>query len=373
MKTPLTRMFNIDIPLFAFSHCRNVVAEVSKAGGMGVLGAAGFSAERLEEELRWLDAQGHPYGVDLLIPQTHQDVGSHKPTVDELIPASHRDFVNTLLDNAGVPRLPESDRTVLIEDQAREINMTPREAQDLLEVALAHPIKLFVNALGVPPAHSVKRLQAKGVRVGALVGSLAHARAQLEAGVDFIVAQGSEAGGHTGTITSMVLWPQVVDLAGNVPVLAAGGVGRGRQMAAAMALGAAGVWCGSVWLGTTESELDPVLSQRFFEARAEDAVQTRALTGKSCRALRSLYTDAWDRPGAPPTLPMPLQTLLWLEPRLRAQRAQARDWMSYPVGQLVGDLKGPTTTRAVIHGMLEEFLDSVEQLKSCLDDGHPAE
>jgi len=368
MKTPLTHMFGIDIPLFAFSHCRNVVAEVSKAGGMGVLGAAGFSAEHLDEELRWLDAQGHPYGVDLLIPQAHQDIGSHKPTIDELVPDTHRDFVNALLDDAGVPKLPDSDRASLIADQAREINMTPREAEELLEVALAHPIKLLVNALGVPPRHSVERLHVKGIRVGALVGSLAHARAQLQAGIDLIVAQGSEAGGHTGTITSMVLWPQIVDLAGSVPVLAAGGVGRGRQMAAALALGAAGVWCGSVWLGTTESELDPILRQRLFDARAEDAVQTRALTGKPCRALRSLYTDAWDRSDAPPKLPMPLQTLLWLEPRLRVQRARARDWMSYPVGQLVGDLKGPTTTRAVIHDMLEEFLDSVERLKSCVDD-----
>jgi NAD(P)H-dependent flavin oxidoreductase YrpB (nitropropane dioxygenase family) len=162
----------------------------------------------------------------------------------------------------------------------------------------------------------------------------------------------------------MILWPQIVDLAGAVPVLAGGGIGRGSQMAAALALGAAGVWCGSVWLGARESELDPELRQRFFEARSEDAVQTRALTGKPCRALRSKYTEAWDRPDAPRPLPMPLQTLLWLEPRLRAQRGHAHDWMTYPVGQVVGDLHEPTSCRDIIRGMLEEFADCVDRLNA---------
>ena len=374
MKTAITEMLGIDLPLFAFSHCRNVVAEVSKAGGMGVLGAAGFSPGHLQEELAWLDAnvEGHPYGVDLLIPHNHEDVGARKLSLDEILPAAHREFVTRILDEAGVPRLPEKEARGLIEEQAREINMTPREALRLLEVCLTHPIRLVVNALGTPPAKTVRALQARGIRVGSLVGSAAHARAQIEAGVDLLVAQGSEAGGHTGTITSMVLWPQVVDLAGPVPVLAAGGIGRGRQMAAALALGASGVWCGSIWLGTRESELDPDMQQRLFQARAEDAIQTRSLTGKPCRALRSRYTDAWEGRDAPAPLSMPVQTLLWLEPRLRAQRARARDWMTYPVGQIVGDLREPTTTRGVIMDMLEEFVEAVEKLSACLGEPLPA-
>lgn len=374
MKTLITKMFGIELPLFAFSHCRNVVAEVSKAGGMGVLGAAGFSPEHLDEELAWLDAHvdGHPYGVDLLIPQKHADLGSCKLSLDELLPRAHREFVTRILDEAGVPRLPEAQARDLIEEQARELNMTPRQAQRLLDVCLTHPIHLVVNALGTPPAETVQALQSRGIRVGSLVGSAAHAKAQIEAGVDMLVAQGSEAGGHTGTITSMVLWPQVVDLAGHVPVLAAGGIGRGRQMAAALALGASGVWCGSIWLATRESELDADLQQRVFEARAEDAVQTRSLTGKPCRALRSRYTEAWEDRNAPAPLPMPVQTLLWLEPRLRAQRAHARDWMTYPVGQIVGDLRGPTTTRGVILDMLEEFVEAVEALSECIGEAADA-
>jgi NAD(P)H-dependent flavin oxidoreductase YrpB (nitropropane dioxygenase family) len=366
MKTPITDMLGLELPLFAFSHCRDVVAEVSKAGGMGVLGAAGFSAERLEEELQWLDGhtEGRPYGVDLLIPNTHQDVGERKSDYEDLLPLGHRQFVTRLLDDAGIPALTGSDSAEKLRARAHEINMTPREAQTLLEVCLRHPIKLVVNGLGTPPTATVRALQAQGIRVGSLVGSSSHTKAQIDAGVDLLVAQGCEAGGHTGTITSMVLWPQIVDMAGKIPVLAAGGIGRGRQMAAALALGAAGVWCGSIWLGTRESELDPELQQRFFEARSEDAVQTRAITGKPCRALRSRYTEAWEQPSAPKPLQMPLQTLLWLEPQLRAQRAHAREWMTYPVGQLVGDLRAPTATRDVVRGMLEEFVDTLERLNA---------
>jgi NAD(P)H-dependent flavin oxidoreductase YrpB (nitropropane dioxygenase family) len=366
MKTRTTAMFDIDLPLFAFSHCRDVVVEVCKAGGMGVLGAAGFSPTKLAEELRWIDehVDGRPYGVDLLIPAKHKDVGDHKLSLEEAVPADHRRFVSRVLDEAGVAGLPVAEAQELILTGAREINMTPRDAETLLEVCLNHPIKLLVNGLGTPPADTVRLLQSRGIRIGSLVGSIAHAKAQLDVGVDIIVAQGCEAGGHTGTITSMILWPQVIDLAGDVPVLAAGGIGRGSQMAAALALGAAGVWCGSVWLGARESELDPELRQRFFEARSEDAIQTRALTGKPCRALRSRYTEAWDRPDAPRPLPMPLQTLLWLEPRLRAQRAHARDWMTYPVGQIVGDLKEQTSCRDVVRGMLEEFAGCVERFNA---------
>jgi NAD(P)H-dependent flavin oxidoreductase YrpB (nitropropane dioxygenase family) len=190
---------------------------------------------------------------------------------------------------------------------------------------------------------------------------------QMAAGVDLLVAQGSEAGGHTGTISSMVLWPQVVDAAAPLPVLAAGGIGRGRQMAAALALGAEGVWCGSIWLGTTESELTADLRERFYAARSEDAVQSRAITGKPCRTLKSRFTEAYEQPGAPKPLPMPLQSIAITEARLRFERAHAKEWLSYPVGQIVGDMKGDTTVRQVVQEMLAEFADSVERLGTLID------
>jgi NAD(P)H-dependent flavin oxidoreductase YrpB (nitropropane dioxygenase family) len=365
MKTRLTELFNIELPIFAFSHCRDVVVEVSKAGGMGVLGVAGYSAPRVAQELSWIDAHigGRPYGIDMLIPGTYRDVGAAKRDLESLLPAAHREFVRGICDRAGLPRLPEQDNATLMQEAMREINMTPQESHELLQVALKHPIKLVVNALGTPTQETVRALQALGIKVGSMVGKLDHATAQLAAGVDLLVAQGTEAGGHTGSITSMVLWPQIVDAAGSVPVLAAGGIGRGRQMAAALVLGAEGIWCGSIWLGTQQSELDADMKGRLYAARSEDAVQTRALTGKPCRALKSKYTAAWEEAGAPAPLPVPLQTLLWQEPRLRAQRSRASEWMTYPVGQIVGDMAGDTTVRDVVRGMLEEFSDAVERLQ----------
>jgi NAD(P)H-dependent flavin oxidoreductase YrpB (nitropropane dioxygenase family) len=365
MKTRITELLGIELPIFAFSHCRDVIVEVSKAGGMGVLGVSGHSAERVEQELQWIDAHigGRPYGVDLLIPSTYQKVADGKLDLDRLLPEKQRAFVRGLCDRAGLPPLPEHEAAQLIQEAAREINMTPEEGEALLQVALRHPVKLVVNALGTPPKEKVRELQARGIKVGSLVGKADHAAAQVAAGVDLLVAQGTEAGGHTGSITSMVLWPQIVDLVAPLPVLAAGGIGRGRQMAAALALGAEGIWCGSIWLGTRQSELDPDMKARLFNAKSEDAIQTRALTGKPCRALKSLYTDAWEQADAPNTLPMPLQTLLWTEPRLRSQRAHAVDWMTYPVGQIVGDMQGETSVREVVQELLEEFLQSVERLQ----------
>lgn len=369
MKTPLTEMFGIELPIFAFSHCRDVVVEVSKAGGMGVLGVANFSAEQLELELRWIDRHvgGRPYGIDILVPNRYQKMQPGKVDVQAMLPKTHWDFVKQICDAGGLDAIPEVDAGVLLATEAAHINMTPDEAEELLQICLQHPVKLVVNALGTPPRDRVVALQARGIRVGSMVAKPEHARAQIQAGVDVLIAQGTEAGGHTGDIASLVLWPEIVDLAAPLPVLAAGGVGNGRQMAAALALGASGVWCGSVWLGTRESELSPQMKDRMFEAGAADAVRTRALTGKPCRALRSLYTEAWDAEGAPKPLPMPLQTLLWVEPRARADRSEAKEWMTYPVGQVVGTMKEETSVRAVIQGMLGEFIDAIARLSALVE------
>jgi NAD(P)H-dependent flavin oxidoreductase YrpB (nitropropane dioxygenase family) len=367
MKTSATAMLGIELPIFAFSHCRDVVVEVSKAGGMGVLGAAGFDPEHLEEELNWIDARvgDKPYGVDVLIPNTYAKVGTSELNLEKVLPEEQRRFVTRLCDEAGLPPLPEGEAQSLLQKEARQLNMTPEQARQLLDVAVRHRgVKLIVNALGTPPREEVARLKALGFKVGSLIGKADHVKSQIDAGVDLLVAQGTEAGGHTGSITSMVLWPQIVDLAGSIPVLAAGGIGRGKQMAAALVMGAAGVWCGSIWLGTRQSEVDPLVKERFFAAKSEDAIQTRALTGKPCRALRSKFLDAWDKTDAPSTLLLPLQTLVGLEARLRAQRGKAKDWMSYPVGQIVGDMQAETTVRDVVQGMLEEFIESVERLNA---------
>lgn len=366
MKTPICELFGIETPIFAFSHCRDVVVEVSKAGGMGVLGVSGFSAEQLERELRWIDDHigGKPYGIDILMPGSYEAVADQKKIDASEIrfPEGHVAFLNALAEAAHLPPLPEEQKRKIIEHELAHINMTPQEGAELFEIALSHPIKLVVSALGPPPKEMVDRAHSRGILVGALVGSAAHVPVQLERGVDVIVAQGTEAGGHTGTISSMVLWPQVVDAAGGIPVLAAGGVGSGRHIAAAFALGTQGVWCGSVWLGAAESELSADMKQRLFETRAEDAIQTRCMTGKPCRVNRSLYTDAWSAPGAPSPLKLPLQPMLSAEFRERVTRAGATQYMTYPVGQVVGTMSAPTDVRTILRDMLEELATTFERL-----------
>lgn len=370
MRTAVCEMFGIDVPIFAFSHCRDVVVEVTRAGGMGILGASGYDREHLAEELRWIDAHvdGKPYGVDLLMPSRYEKVAPvQRRSLDELLPQAQRDFVTALMDHAGVPPLPPELRQQLLDDYNQKINMTPDDAAGLVDMALQFPVKLVVSALGVAPQDMIDLIHARGVKVGALVGKVEHAVQQKEAGIDVLIAQGSEAGGHTGSVSSLVLWPQVVDAVAPLPVLAAGGIGRGRQMAAALALGAEGVWCGSIWLGTAQSELLPEMKQRLYEARSEDAIQTRALSGKPCRALRSAFTDAWTQSGAPKTLPMPLQTMLVAEAKLRYERARDNRFLTYPVGQVVGDMRHESTCRQVVQDMLREFVDACERVTRLLD------
>jgi NAD(P)H-dependent flavin oxidoreductase YrpB (nitropropane dioxygenase family) len=362
MKTKLTEMFGIETPIFAFSHCRDVVVEVSKAGGLGVLGVGYYTAEQLERELKWIDdhIEGKPYGVDLLMPNNADEgVETRKMHVEDL-PTEQVEFLRKALDAAGIPRLPENDD--LLQEEVSKITMTKAESLACLETALKHPIKLVVNALGTPPKEMVDRVHAMGIKVGSLVGKVDHALAQKEAGVDLLVAQGSEAGGHTGTISSMILWPSVVDAVAPIPVLAAGGIGRGRHMAAALALGCEGIWCGSIWLGTRQSDLIPEMKERLYQAKAEEAVQSRSRTGKPARLLKSRLTQIWEEPGAPKFLPMPYQTMVNTEPRLRIERARSKEWLTCPIGQIVGDMKEEATVKQVIFDILNEFADTSERM-----------
>ncbi len=369
MRTALCEKLGCELPIFAFSHCRDVVVEVTKAGGFGVLGAATFSPEQLEAELRWIDQHvaGRPYGVDVIIP-TKYDHEAERTTEDleNLIPDGHRAFMDKILDDAGVPLLPADERERVHRDIVNgRGNMTPDGARRLLHVALTHPqVKLVVSALGSPPPDVMAQLRAAGVMVGAMCGKGEHAARHVAAGVDVIVAQGTEAGGHTGEIATMVLVPQVVAACGDkVAVLAAGGIAKGSQIVAALALGAQGVWCGTLWLGTRESELDPFEKEVLFATRTEDAVRRRARTGKPVRMIKSAMSEAWEQPGAPKYLPTPLQGILYNEAHARVVRAKRKDLYSFPAGQVVGMLTEETSVRDVMVQLQTEYLDTMERLR----------
>jgi NAD(P)H-dependent flavin oxidoreductase YrpB (nitropropane dioxygenase family) len=369
--TAATDLVGIDLPIFAFSHCRDVVAAVSKAGGMGVLGAVAHSPEQLDIDLTWIEQEvkGRPFGVDLLVPEKFagaEEGGFDRSQLRDLVPEEHREWLDDLLDRYHVPPAPDDDTTV-----GRGIGgmrVDPKSMAPLLDVLFAHDTSLVASALGPPPAHFIERAHAAGIPVAALAGTVDHARKHAEAGADLIVAQGTEAGGHTGTIATMVLVPEVVDAVGPTPVLAAGGIARGRQLAAGMALGADGVWCGSVWLTTEEAETPPSVKEKFLHAGLGDTVRSRSLTGKPARMLRTPWTDEWEKPDGPGPLPMPIQPLLIGDAMWRIHRVAdkpgtgANDLVTYFVGQVVGTMNRVQPTRQVVLEMIEEFVDTLDRL-----------
>ncbi len=380
MKSKLCARLGIEFPLFAFSHCRDVVAAVSRAGGMGVFGAGSHTPEQLEVELAWIDAHvdGKPYGVDLVVPENMavQDEHVTATALAQKIPAQYWDFIGNLLESHGVSAAgfgPE-DRGKM----GDQLTVMPDVAEATMDVCFRYPIKLIANALGVPPQSMIDRARKHGVPVAALVGAKEHALRQAEAGVDILVVQGTEAGGHCGEVSTLVLVPEVVRaLKGrfdDVAILAAGGIMTGRQMAAVMALGADGAWTGSVWLSTTESEVTETLRDKFIAASSRDTVRSKGRTGKYCRQLRSDWTAAWESPDSPGTLPMPFQHIMSMPAFERIDKAAdngvegARALSSYFVGQGIGLVDSVKSARQVFQEFVEDFADGFEDLRCFVED-----
>lgn len=367
MAFKMTEMVGCEFPLFAFSHCRDVVAAVSRAGGFGVLGAVSFTPEQLEHELAWIDdnVDGKPYGVDVLIPEVQAvDMSISADEVVAQIPAKYRDFTARILQEAGIGS-----------DKAKPLGGGQRPntslGAELLEVSFNHPVRLIANALGTAPASMIEAGKKHGIPVAALVGAKEHALKQVEAGVDIIVAQGGEGGGHCGEVSTIVLIPEVIEAIGaagaDIPVLAAGGIMNGKQMAGMMAMGAAGAWTGSVWLATNESETTEVFRQKMIEADSRGTIRSKHRTGKFSRQLRSAWHGKWEEAGVP-ALPMPLMMLL-SEPALRAIDAaaiggneQAQELSTYFVGQGVGLVREMRGAGAVVQDFKSEFGEALEDM-----------
>jgi NAD(P)H-dependent flavin oxidoreductase YrpB (nitropropane dioxygenase family) len=373
MNSKICELLDIEFPLVAFTHCRDVVVAVSKAGGCGVLGAVGMSPEQLEKELKWIDdhIDGKPYGVDVLIPNKMVDQ-SEKFDAEKLksmIPQEYADYRADILENHDIEA--SELRTIDTSGSSFAQNTKADGAKALLDVAFSHPIKLIANALGVPPDWMLEMGKENDVKVAALLGTAQHAINQVKAGVDILVVSGTEAGGHCGSVSTMVLIPEVhkaIQPYGDVPILAAGGIVTGQQMAAAMAMGASGVWCGSVWLTTVESEVPPVIKEKMVAANSSQTVRSRSRTGKHSRQLVSPWTEAWESDKAPDPLPMPLQPMV-AEPALQkvnklaeGGHAGARDLSTYWVGQGVGLMNASISASDVVQEFKEDFISAYERL-----------
>lgn len=379
MNSPICERLGIEFPLLAFSHCRDVVAAVSRAGGMGVFGAVALSPRRLKEELDWIDTHvdGKPYGVDLIVPNAFEGKG-RSLGADQLlaaVPQAHKDFAAAILEAHGIDASGLEGARGTSANFA--FNLGEEGAASSLEIAFQYPIRLIANALGVPPPIMLEMGKKRGIAVAALVGAKEHALAQVQAGVNILVVAGSEAGGHCGEVSTMVLVPEVAnalrDIGADTPILAAGGIVTGAQMAAAMCMGAAGAWCGSVWLTTAEAETNPAVKQKMLAATSRDTVRSRSRTGKPSRQLRSAWTDAWESEDAPKPLPMPLQSFV-AEPALRyidklaqADHAGAKELATYWVGQGVGLMNTPMSAGAVVQAFKEDFLRAHERLSAFFD------
>ncbi|BBY47412.1 monooxygenase [Mycolicibacterium arabiense] len=368
MHTPLCDQIGIEFPIFAFTHCRDVVVAVSKAGGFGVLGAVGFTPEQLEIELKWIDEHigDHTYGVDIVIPNKYEGMDANLSAdelakmLQDMVPQEHLDFAKKILTDHGVPLTAEDNESTL-----QLLGWTEATATPQVEVALKHPkMTLIANALGTPPRDMIEHIHAEGRKVAALCGSPSQARKHADAGVDIIIAQGGEAGGHSGEVGSIVLWPQVVKEVAPVPVLAAGGIGSGQQIAAALALGAQGAWTGSQWLMVEEAENTPVQQAAYVKAGSRDTVRSRSFTGKPARMLRNDWTEAWENPDNPKPLGMPLQFMVSgiAVAATNKYPNESVDVAFNPVGQVVGQFEKVEKTSAVIERWVQEYLEATNTL-----------
>ncbi|MEM1051870.1 MAG: nitronate monooxygenase [Pseudomonadota bacterium] len=372
MPFKMTEMVGCEFPLFAFSHCRDVVVAASRAGGFGVLGAVKYTPEQLEHELKWIDdhIDGMPYGIDVLIPEVQAvDSSVSMDAIIAQIPSKYRDLTATILRDAGIA---EAAATPKGGSQAPNTSL----GQELLEVSFNHPVRLMANALGTAPPEMIAAGKKHGIPVAALVGAKEHAVKQVEAGVDIIVAQGGEGGGHCGDVSTVVLIPEVVrairEAGADIPVLAAGGIMTGEQMAGMMAMGAAGAWCGSVWLASPEAETTEVFRDKMIAAGSRDTIRSKHRTGKFSRQLKSEWHDKWAQAGLP-ALPMPLMSLL-AEPVLSAidQAAvsgnkEAQALSSYWVGQGLGLVQDSRGVGTIVQDFKAGFARGFEGLAEAVE------
>jgi NAD(P)H-dependent flavin oxidoreductase YrpB (nitropropane dioxygenase family) len=355
--TPVCRMFGIRDPVFAFSHSLAVVAAVSRCGGLGVYGATRRTPAEIRTELAELRrlAGPVPIGVNLVLPPGMPEENDPAALEREL-PERHKAFVQGIYEKYAVPPPKRRGmRTRFL--RSNEI------ARQQMEAVLESDVELVACGIGAP-ADFVERCKRAGKRIVALCGSPKHARRAIEAGADLLVAQGHDSAAHTGPVGTFSLVPQVVEAAGDVPVLAAGGVMTGRHVAASFALGAQGVWTGTIWLASDEYEIHPIILQKLIDAGSEDTVITRSESGKTFRQLRSAWSDEWAAPDAPRPLAMPFQDVLVGDLLGAIEDHEVKPLMHYAVGQGVAWIRSRRPVAQIYRQLLEETRAALGALPS---------
>lgn len=352
-------MFGIEFPIFAFTHCKDVAAAVTNAGGLGVLGFAMQGPEGILQDIRWMREQvgNKAFGIDLIFPSS---IPEDVPSIEELkklIPEEHLNFVRHLKEKYGIPDPKPRD-----DPRAGYYGagiFSQEIARRQLEIVLEEKVPLLASGLGTPK-YVVEAAHARGIKVASLIGKVRQARREVEAGVDVVIAQGSDAGGHTGDIGTFSLVPACVDVAGETPVLAAGGVGTGRHLAAALVLGAAGAWIGSLWLASHESDYPMALKQKILAATTDDTIRSRCLSGKPIRQLKGWWNEEWESPDAPEPLPMPLQAVFAAELQTAIEDYSLDSLKWTPAGHAVNWVTSMKPCREIILDLVTEAMEVLE-------------
>ena len=326
LHTPLCDLLDVELPIICFTHCREVVVAATRAGCFAVLGEALRSSHEIERDVQWIrDQVGDHFGVDLVLPKGAPRSDSPDQIYAE-IPASHTDFARQISEEFDVP---EPSNEVVLRKWGGNNQMIAREQ---IEMALDQEVPVIATGLGAPD-YLFQHARERGVKLISLVGATRQALSQVERGADMIVAQGYDAAGHTGSVGTFSIVPEIASRLPGVPVIAAGGITDGRHLAASLCLGAAGVWTGTGWLTTEESDVDPLIKDRILAAEGAETTRSPSISGKTMRVLRCPWTDAWDRSEAPLPLGSPYQMMLSSGYLQGANDARRLDLMTEAVGQ----------------------------------------
>ncbi len=356
LRTSLCEMLGIEFPIIAFTHCKDVAVAVINSGGFAVLGEAMHTPDEISADIKWIRdrVEGKPFGIDLVVPASVPPAGALDDLMGE-IPETHWDFARQIKEKYEVP----DPKGPVALHQWGGLNQEMARAQ--LEVLLDERVPVLASGLG-SPVFILEAAHERGIKVFGLVGKTRQARRQLEAGVDAIIAQGYDAAGHTGAMGTFSIVPEIVSIAGDTPIIAAGGVTTGRHLAAALCLGAAGVWTGTLWLASRESDVDMIVKEKLLAATADDTSYSNCISGMTMRTLKCPWTEEWSKPEAPNVLAAPYQMLLSSDYIQAANDHRREDLMTEAAGQGVGFVTTMKPARQIVFDLVDEALTAIEEL-----------